>query len=249
MTDITTLALLILAGFLGGTVNAVAGGGTFFTFPALMLIGVPPVAANASGTVALLPGYITGVLGFREDIQGQKGINLPLIIIASLLGGALGATLLVMTSDKAFRAIIPWLTLLATCWFAFWPLIKKRFIGSWSAGTATTIIGVVAVCIYGGYFNGGMGIILLALFGALGFTNLNFMNGLKNLVSVLLTAIAVVIYAAGGVVLWKYAALMAVSSALGGYAGARVARKVPENILRAFIILVGLTITVVFFVT
>lgn len=242
-----TVVLLILAGFLGGSVNAVAGGGTFFTFPALLLAGVPPVAANATGTVALLPGYVTGALGFREDFEGQQGFSLGLIIIASLIGGAIGASLLVMTSDQAFRAIIPWLTLLATGWFAFWPLIKHRFIGSWSAGRITTFIGVVLVCIYGGYFNGGMGIILLALFGALGFTNLNFMNGLKNLTSVLLTAIAVAIYALGGVVLWKYAFLMAASSAFGGYAGARLARKVPENWLRAFIIFIGLTITIIFF--
>lgn len=242
------IVLLLVAGFLGGSVNAVAGGGTFFTFPALLLAGVPPVAANATGTVALLPGYVTGVLGFREDFQGQEGISLPLIVIASLVGGAMGATLLVLTSDQAFRAIIPWLTLLATAWFASWPFIKNRFIGTWTAGQFTTVAGVVLVCVYGGYFNGGMGIILLALFGALGLTNLNFMNGLKNLVSVLLTTIAVLIYAVGGVVLWKYAVMMALSSALGGYAGARVARQVPEPILRGFIILIGLTITIVFFV-
>ncbi|MDA7416871.1 sulfite exporter TauE/SafE family protein [Xenophilus arseniciresistens] len=248
------IAVLLAAAFVAGALNAVAGGGSFLTLPALVLTGVPPVVANATGTVALLPGYLAGAWGFREDWQPPPGLTLRRLLLLSLVGGAAGAVLLLLTSDAAFRRIVPWLLLAATAMFALGPRLR-----AWSASAAggaaghaapsglKATLGVLAVAGYGGYFNGGLGILLLALFGLLGQTQLHAMNGMKNLVSAVLTAIAVLIYAAGGLVLWPQALLMMVAATAGGYAGARVARRIPAPWLRAGIVATGLVMAAVFF--
>lgn len=241
------IALLLIAAFMAGALNAVAGGGSFLTLPALVFTGVPPVVANATGTVALLPGYIAGAWGFREDTAPPPGLSMRLLVVITLIGGAAGAGLLLVTTDATFRLVVPWLLLAATALFAFGPQLRKALAGSGTPSTAKATVGVLAVAVYGGYFNGGLGILLLALFGLLGQTNLNAMNGLKNWVSALLTAIAVVIYAAGGVVLWQQALMMMVAATAGGYGGARVARRIPADWLRGGIVLTGLVMTGVFF--
>ena len=240
------IALLLTAAFLAGALNAVAGGGSFLTLPALVFTGVPPVVANATGTVALLPGYIAGAWGFREDTTPPPGLSMRLLVVLSLIGGAVGAALLLVTPDATFRRVVPWLLLAATALFAFGPQLRQRLAGGHSS-TAKATVGVLAVAAYGGYFNGGLGILLLALFGLLGQTNLNAMNGLKNGVSALLTAMAVAIYAAGGLVLWREALLMMVAATLGGYGGARVARRIPAPALRWGIVATGLVMAGLFF--
>ncbi|WP_426306278.1 sulfite exporter TauE/SafE family protein [Acidovorax facilis] len=238
--------LLLTAAFLAGALNAVAGGGSFLTLPALVFTGVPPVVANATGTVALLPGYMAGAWGFREDTAPPPGLSMHLLVVLSLIGGAAGAALLLVTPDATFRRVVPWLLLAATALFAFGPQLRKALAGG-HPSTAKATVGVLAVAAYGGYFNGGLGILLLALFGLLGQTNLNAMNGLKNWVSALLTAIAVAIYAAGGVVLWPQALMMMVAATAGGYGGARVARKLPPAVLRSGVVATGLAMSLVFF--
>ena len=241
-------ALLLTAAFLAGALNAVAGGGSFLTLPALVFTGVPPVVANATGTVALLPGYIAGAWGFREDTAPPPGLSMRLLVVLSLIGGAAGAALLLVTPDATFRRVVPWLLLLATALFAFGPRMRAALAsGGGHPSTAKATVGVLAVAAYGGYFNGGLGILLLALFGLLGQTQLNAMNGLKNWVSALLTAIAVAIYAAGGVVLWPQALMMMVAATAGGYGGARVARRIPAAWLRWGIVATGLVMAGLFF--
>ena len=244
------IAILLAAAFVAGALNAVAGGGSFLTLPALVFTGVPPVVANATGTVALLPGYAAGAWGFKDDMQAPPGLSMKAVVVLALIGGAAGAALLLVTPDATFRKIVPWLLLAATAMFAFGPQLRAwASKGNTNAApsAAKAALGMLAVSIYGGYFNGGLGILLLALLGLLGQTNLNAMNGTKNLVSALLTAIAVAIYAAGGVVQWKQALIMMVAATLGGYLGARVARKIPANWLRAGIVLTGLVMAVLFF--
>ncbi|MBE2260358.1 MAG: sulfite exporter TauE/SafE family protein [Rhodobacteraceae bacterium] len=248
--DAVSLALLLGAAFVAGALNAVAGGGSFLTLPALVFTGVPTVVANATGTVALLPGYVSGVLGFREDLQAPPGLSLPALTLLSLLGGAIGAVLLLLTDDHTFRKLVPWLLLVATLLFAVGPRLMQQ-VRSGPAGDASasrSAIGMLAVAIYGGYFNGGLGILLLALFGLLGQTNLNAMNGAKNLVSALLTSIAVAVYAWGGLVAWPQALVMMVAATAGGYFGARVARRLPAPALRAGIVAIGLIMALLFFV-
>ena len=244
------LALLLAAAFVAGALNAVAGGGSFLTLPALVFTGVPPVVANATGTVALLPGYAAGAWGFREDMQAPPGLSMRSTVALSLIGGAAGAALLLVTSDAAFNRIVPWLLLAATALFAFGPQLRQWAGSGGHGGGASPLkawAGMLAVAVYGGYFNGGLGILLLALFGLLGQTQLNAMNGMKNLVSALLTAIAVAIYAAGGKVLWYQALVMMLAATAGGYGGARLARKLPPAVLRWGIVATGLVMTALFF--
>ena len=241
------IALLLSAAFVAGALNAVAGGGSFLTLPALVFVGVPPVVANATGTVALLPGYAAGAWGFREDTAPPPGLSMRLLVALSLIGGAAGAALLLVTSNEMFAIIVPWLLLAATVLFAFGPQLRNMLAGGGKPSTAKATISVLVVAVYGGYFNGGLGILLLALFGLLGQTQLNAMNGLKNLVSTLLTAIAVAVYAYGGVVNWRYALLMMLAATAGGYIGARVARRIPALWLRWGIVATGLVMTAIFF--
>ena len=249
LNDPFNLVLLLSAAFTAGTLNAVAGGGSFLTLPALVFTGVPAVSANATGTVALLPGYVSGALGFREDLHAPPGLSFRTLTLISLLGGAIGAILLLMTGDQAFRKIVPWLLLVATVLFAAGPILLRRMQDSRDAQVSTrrSVAGLLAVSMYGGYFNGGLGILLLALFVLLGQTKLNAMNGAKNIVSALLTSIAVLIYAWGGVVAWPQALLMMSAATAGGYFGARLARRIAPPVLRACIVGIGLIMSGLFF--
>lgn len=239
-------ATLIAAAFVAGTLNAVAGGGSFLTLPALVFAGIPAVSANATGTLALLPGYLSAAWGFRGDTQPPPGLSTRALVVLSLIGGSTGALLLLLTPDATFRRVVPWLLLLATALFVLAPrLTASRQAGARSPMVA--MVSVLAVTVYGGYFNGGLGILLLALFGLLGQTSLLAANGLKNQVSALLTLIAVALYAWGGLIAWREAAIMAGAALLGGYLGARGARRLPPAWLRAGIVATGLTMSLLFF--
>ena len=254
-------AVLCLAAFAGGALNAVAGGGSFLTFPALVFTGAPPLAANATGTVALLSGYVSGAWGFKEDLRAPPGLSLPLLLALAVVGGAAGATLLLLTPAPAFRRLVPWLLLVATALFAAAPRLVRAARespaspersgaqrgGLEGAGRGRAIAGVLLVSLYGGYFNGGLGVLLLALFALLGHEDLNAMNGLKNLASAALSAVAVAFYAAGGLVLWREALLMTAATTAGGYLGARAARRIPAPWLRAGVVATGLAMAAIFF--
>ncbi len=231
-------ALLAGAAFLAGGLNALAGGGSFLTLPALMAVGVPPVAANATGTAALLPGYLSAAWASRRDLVAPAGLGLPKLLGLALLGGSAGAALLLLTPDRLFAYIAPLLLLAATLLFALQPRLQRPSSAAVPAAVAATVI--LAVCLYGGYFNGGLGILLLAALSLLGVRELHRANALKNLVSGVLTAIAVALYAAGEAVRWGPALWMMLFATAGGYAGARWARRIPPARLRAFIVLSGL---------
>ena len=246
-----------LAGFLGGMLNAVAGGGSFITLPALIFVGVSPVSANATGTAALLPGYIASAWRFRRDIEFPASLGLTAIGLISITGGCLGAAVLLMTSEQLFSVLIPWLILFATAAFIVGPwLLKKRSTSSGKSQhsreapglrTSTACVVLLAVCVYGGYFNGGLGIILLAAIGLMGQTNLHGMNGLKNVISALLTVVAVAVYAAGGTISTEHLLLLGAMGVLGGYTGAALAYRISQRILRGFVVLVGCLMSAGFF--
>ncbi|GAA0413403.1 sulfite exporter TauE/SafE family protein [Cocleimonas flava] len=249
--------LIIAAGLLGGMLNAVAGGGSFITLPALIFVGVPPVMANATGTAALLPGYIASAWRFRKDIKFPANLSFKTLSTISILGGSLGATILLFTSEQVFSSLIPWLILIATLLFIIGPrlLPKKQETDNdalakqtnHNKSKVTVFLVMFFVCAYGGYFNGGLGIILLAALALLGQTNLLSMNGIKNFVSALLTAIAVLVYASGGVIEYNFLVIMGIAAIVGGYVGAALAYRIPQNIMRGFIIAIGLIMSVVFF--
>lgn len=243
---IAETAVLVAAAFAAGAMNAMAGGGSFLTLPALVYAGVPPVAANATGTAALLPGYASSAYGFRRDIRPVAGIGVGRLAAVSLAGGLAGAALLLLTPDGVFRAVVPWLLLAATALFAFGGRLSAGLRRLGAGGRGATLAGLLAVSVYGGYFNGGLGILLLAQLGLSGLSDLNAMNGLKSLLSAVLTAVAVATYAAGGAVHWPAAAVMVPAAVAGGYLGARLARRIPPGALRAGIVAVGLCMTAAF---
>jgi uncharacterized membrane protein YfcA len=249
MLDPATLALLLLAALAAGALGAVAGGGSFFTFPALVLAGVPPVAANATSTVSLWPASLASAAAFREDLQHERRALLVLGAV-SLAGGLLGALLLLRTPDRAFEAVVPWLLLVATLVFAFGPRLtaglRARDLRLPLAGMAGVQL---VVATYGGYFGGGMGIMMLAAFAAMGMEDLNAMNGLKAILGVLINGVAVAAFVLAGVVQWPYAVPMLAAGVVGGYAGARLSRRVPKNMVRAFVVAVGALLTAYFFLT
>ena len=246
--ELLPLLVITVAAFLAGGINALAGGGSFLTLPALVFAGVPPVAANATGTAALLPGYLASAWSYRDLMRAPAGLSILAVVLIGTVGGAAGALLLLATPDQAFRGIIPWLLLFATLAFAFGPALQRRL----SAQETRTHglgarVGILGVCAYGGYFNGGMGIVMLAMFRLLGVHDLRVANGLKNLLSAVLTLMAVVVYALGGIISWGEILPMAIAATLGGFAGARVGRVLSPVVLRNTIVLVGAITTVLFF--
>ncbi len=238
--------LLCLAGFAAGVINAIAGGGTFLTFPALVWAGVPPVAANATSAVAVFPGYVSSVLGFRRDLRGLPAGVLLRAALWSLAGGLIGGTLLLVSSDRAFSVVIPFLLLFATLAFAFQNRIVGRVRARARPVAANGAVGLLGVSVCGGYFNGGLGIVMLALFALWGMRDLGLMNGLKNALSAIVSAISVAVFILAGIVAWPQALAMAAANVAGGYAGARLARVLPATVVRAVIVGVGLTMSVIF---
>ena len=231
-------ALLALAAAVAGALNAMAGGGSFLTLPALIAVGVPPVAANATGTLALLPGYLSASWGSRRDLAPTTALPVSAMLALALSGGIGGALLLMLTPDRLFASAAPWLVLAATLLFAAQPLLHRA--RPQPAQLATVAIPLFAVCLYGGYFNGGLGILLLATLVQAGIRELNAANALKNRLSAVLTAVAVCVYATAGTIHWQAALWMMLFATLGGYLGARGARRLPAAMLRFGIVIFGL---------
>ena len=240
------LSLLASASFIAGIINSIAGGGSFLTFPALVFTGVPTIAANATSAVAVFPGYLSGALGFAQELKEYPKSKFLLLITLSIMGGIGGSLLLLITPASVFSYIIPWLLGFATLLFAFGDFVakwaKKNSNSNGFLGNLTTLI----VCIYGGYFNGGLGIILLALFSTLGMRDIHLMNGLKNIMSFALSAASVVTFAIAGIVFWQQAIIMMIAATIGGYFGVVVARKLSKNTIRMIIVIIGLIMTVIF---
>ena len=239
--------LLFTAGFFGGMLNAVAGGGTFITFPALVFIGIPPVVANATSTIAALPGYLSSAIGFRDDIRNIHDAPFVKLTVWTMIGGAIGSGLLLVSSNKAFSALVPFLLLIATLVF-YRADDVRRMASRWRSVVVPFGLGIMLpVAIYGGYFNGGLGIVLLAVFAMWGMTDLHQMNGLKCWLSFALSLVAFAVFAAGGAVAWGPAAVMAAGTITGGYAGPPLARRIPRHTLRLLIAIVGFGMTAIFF--
>lgn len=242
---------LFFAGVLGGALNAVAGGGSFVTFPALLFTGVPAIPANATNTLALWLGVAASGGAYRKRLNITRRVLIPLIL-TSIAGGLAGAVLLIKTPAHTFLLIIPWLMLGATLLFAF----GKHLSGRISAGMAhdasnAAVAGAsffeLIVAVYGGYFGGGMGIINLAMFAALGMTDIHAMNALKVVLGGAINGTATITFVVAGAVYWPQAMVATVGAILGGYSGAHYALKLPQAWIRSFVILVGAAMTIYFF--
>ena len=242
---------LFVTGILGGAMNAVAGGGTFFVFPALLFTGLPPVPANATNTVALWPGLAAGVRAFWPRLRVGWNLLVPLVAI-SLVGGVAGAILLIRTPAHIFMRLVPWLMLAATVLFAFGGRLGRRTARRAAPEiTAGKIVGAtlfeLVVSIYGGYFGGGIGILILAMLGALGMNDIHEMNALKIVLTTLINGIAVVTFIAARAVYWPQALVIVAGAVLGGYFSAHYSQRLPAAWIRAFVLLVGAAMTAYFF--
>lgn len=252
---LTSWLLLLLAAFGAGVLNAIAGGGSFLTFPALVYAGVPPIAANATSAMAVSPGYLGSALGFRAELAALPRQRLWSEGAICAVGGGAGALLLLVTPAKLFSAIVPWLLLFATAVFAMGP----RLLGMRAARAAAQqqalrplhpalrLGGLGLVAAYGGYFNGGLGILLMALYTLTGEKQIHTANALKNLNSLVLSLLSVLAFAWAGAIHWPEAVLMMAAATVGGFWGARLARRLSATWVRTLVIATGLTMTLLFF--
>jgi uncharacterized protein len=242
--------LLFLAALVAGGLNSVAGGGSLISFPALIFAGIPPIPANATSTVALWPGSVASVGGYREKVPRDLRLLIPLTA-ASLLGGLLGAVLLLHTPPRTFLHVVPWLFLLATLLFVF----GKRLTGSsrgvaggarsWSAIAAATVAQLL-IATYGGFFGGGMGILMLAVFSMAQLGDIHSMNGVKALLATAINGVAIVTFILAGVIVWPAALVMIAGAAAGGYGAARIAQRLDPRLVRGFVVVVGVTMAAYF---
>ena len=250
MTDLwVSVPLLAVAAFAAGVLNAIAGGGSFLTFPALVFTGVPPIVANATSALAVSPGYLGSTLGFRPELRALPRARLLRETVIAALGGLAGAGLLLVTPAKLFSGLVPWLLLFATALFAAGPWLARRAQarGDGRGLAAWREPGLLLVAVYGGYFNGGLGILLMALYTLTGEGRLTTVNALKNLNSLVLSWLSVAAFVVAGAIAWAPGLLMMVAATAGGYAGARWSRRLPVTWVRTGVILTGLVMSLLFF--
>ena len=249
---------LFFAAAIGGALNAVAGGGSFLTLPALIVAGVSPVVANATSTLALWPASISSTVAYRKELKSSRQW-LAVLGLTSVAGGLAGALLLVRTSDESFLRLLPWLMLVAAATFSFGNKLRPtpketggahRFEqgGAWHPAMLGVVAFQFVIALYGGYFGGGMGIMMLATMALAGMTNIHEMNGLKSFLGVSINGVALATFIISGAISWKYGLVMAVGATLGGYSTASFARQLDARYVRRFVIVVGWAMTIYFFV-
>jgi uncharacterized membrane protein YfcA len=263
--DILQACALFIAAALAGALNSVAGGGSFISFPALVTIAlVPDINANATNTVAIWPGAVASVGGYRRELSAQRNILIPLAIV-SVIGGVIGAMALLNTPQVTFKQLVPFLLLFATLLFTFSGTLmnwikanfKKRINVEPSdapgimSDSRLTFLGVLIVqsiiAFYGGFFGGGIGIMMLAALRVLGMENIHEMNALKMLLSAIINGVAVLLFVTRGIVYWPQAVIMVIGAIIGGYGGASIARTLNPLHVRRFVIVVGFAMTFYFF--
>jgi uncharacterized membrane protein YfcA len=251
---IPQILVLFFAAMLAGALNSVAGGGSFISFPALVWTGVPYKVANITNTVALWPGSIASVGAYRKELVEQEQKIVPILIV-SLIGGVLGALLLLATPESTFGYLLPWLLLLATLLFIYGRKLSIRLRGKVEGMQLhpSTMLGLVlfaqfVVSLYGGFFGGGIGIMMLAVLSLWGMDNIHNMNAIKTLLATCINGAAVVAFMFARTIMWPQALLMIVGAIVGGYFGAYYARKVDPQKVRGFVMVVAIIMTVYFFI-
>ncbi len=243
------LAIAGLAALAAGLVNALAGGGTLISFPVLLALGVPPVTANVTNTVALIPGYLGGTIAQRRDLDGQ-GRRIRILLPAAVLGGGVGAALLLLLPERVFEVLVPFLIVAAVVVLALGDNVKHRVAarvsrvhpgGERLLGPA---VGVFLAAVYGGYFGGGLGIIVLAVLGVVLVDTLTRINALKQGMSLVINAAAASIFLFSGHVLWVTAGVMLVCALVGGYLGGHLAGRLPARVLQRIVLAIGVIVAV-----
>ncbi|WP_339846799.1 sulfite exporter TauE/SafE family protein [uncultured Halopseudomonas sp.] len=251
--DIWHIALIIGGGFAGGAMNALAGGGTFFSFPALLAAGIAPVSANATNAIALWPASLSTAWALRRELRALplRSYLLPLTV-AALVGGLGGGLLLLLTSDQLFYRLIPWLLLLATLLFTFSKSLARLVTGQHMLKESPRLGPVGFLCqllvsLYGGFFGAGMGIMMIASLAIAGRTRVVEINAIKSLLSSVIYSVATLTFIIAGAVHWPALLIMLPGTVVGGYCGGRLARWLPDAWLRALVILVGWSLSLLYF--
>jgi len=242
-----TIALMFVAGFFSGVINAIAGGGTFLTFGVLTLAGLPAVTANATSSIIQFPGYITSTLAYLKDF-GKIWKSAAALGVVSLLGSLLGALFLVWISNNTFKSLVPWLLLAATIVFAAGPWLKPKNTGERHDATPFGLVVQSVTAFYGGFFGAGMGIMMLASLGLATGGDYHRLNALKNFLSILIAAVAIIVFSTAGAVSWLHAAIMVPAVAVGGYVGVQTAKRAPQQVLRWIVVAAGLGLSIYYFV-
>jgi uncharacterized protein len=244
---IAELVLIAVAGFLAGGVNAVAGGGSLISFPALVAAGLPTLDANVTNTTAVWPGYLGSAAAYRSELRTQ-GPRLRALAVTAVLGAVAGSAILLAAPDAVFDAVVPFLVLAGSVLLALQPRIAKAVLARAEAGgqgqTAQLHVAIFLAAVYGAYFGGGLGVILLAVLGIFVADHLQRLNGLKAAVSLLVNTVALVAFALFGPVDWGAVAIVAPASLLGGYVGGRLARRLSPDALRATIVVFGVVVAI-----
>jgi uncharacterized membrane protein YfcA len=246
--ELTQIVLLIFIGVIGGIWNAIAGGATLFTFPALMAAGLPPTVANATNYLALLPSNAAALPAYREELRGLGRALVPLLILSGL-GAVCGSVLLLISDPSMFERLIPFLILLATLLFAAGDRLRQRLLDvvGETRGRKAVYMMLFVCSIYGGYFGAGLGIILLAIAQIMGHRDFHVANSIKNLLATSFTILSIVVFGIGGLIAWPEALTMMLGSTLGGYCGGRLAKGVNQNLLRLGVIAFGFVLSAVYF--
>jgi uncharacterized protein len=256
------LPWLVIASFIGGMLNAVAGGGSFLTFPAMLAVGLGPIQANATNTVALWPGQLTSIAGYRDEVRRHRGLAVRMAM-AGLVGGSGGAIVLLNTPAKTFIHLVPWLLLFAAVIFAVSDPVMKRIQraravaagGDLESGDEAglgrkywpLLVATAVVCFYVGYFGAGAGFLIISLLSVFGFQDLNEMNAMKVVSTTMANGVACVLFAFSGKVEWHYCLAAMVTCAIGGYLSARVAQRLDQRLLRGLVVVIGLGMAAYFF--
>ena len=249
--SVASICMVLVAGVVGGALNSVVGGGSFVAFPALLLAGVPAVAANATTTLALWPGALASAVAYRKDINQPRRVLLA-FSAASLVGGGAGAVVLLKTSNDTFVRMIPWLLLFATVLFTFGgrlTALLRRSEGHDLRGgeLAMAALMQLVISIYGGFFGGGMGIMMLATWSVLGMVNIHAMNGMRSVMGTLINGVALAAFVAAGAVAWRPGLIMVVGATSAGYLGAALARRVDPRKVKTAVIAIAWGMTGYFF--
>jgi uncharacterized membrane protein YfcA len=245
---------LFLAALIAGLLNAVAGGGSFISFPALLFSGMAPIAANATNTAALFPGTVASTVAYRHAFTPEARRLLPLLLVTGIIGGVIGARILLGTPQSTFLHLIPWLLLAATVLFLAGPRISAWVRQRAAAGKTSRPLNIAGIflelliAIYIGYFGAGVGILVLSLLALLGMEDIHAMNGVKVLLVSVVNGVAMITFIFAKMIFWPQAVLMILGSLTGGYAGAHYAQKMNQQHVRWIVIAVGLSMSIYFFV-
>jgi uncharacterized protein len=246
--------ILLLAAFVAGIANSIVGGGSFFSFPTLLLTGVPPIQANATNTAALWPGIVASTGAYRREVAAHLRL-LPLLTIVGVAGALLGAKILLRTPQSTFLRLVPWLLLIGTLLFTFgvriarWVRVRAERRPRVSAVTrAVTVLLLFLISVYIGYFGAGVGILAAAVFSLMGLDSMHAINGLRTYLVSVCNLVAIVTFIAAGVILWPQALVMFAGAAAGGYGGAHYARKMESRRVRQIVIAVGFAMSAYFFI-